>query len=454
MKTNLRRMALVALLSIISLTVYSQSLSGATEPREQDKSDKANKVDKSDKANKVDKANKADKKQDSVLNASLRTSKDEDGKDETRDGAYWFGRGYSAHQSDRYIEAIEAFSQSIRLRHRQATSMYNVACGYALLNDKDNALFWLDRSIAAGFDRADLLRDDSDLDPVRSDARFKELVQRVSLTKKADKPTKDKTTSRLEDAIANYERLRQDASTNGDEWYQVGSRLLRLRDFDRATSALTQAVEHLSNRGSAMYNLACTYALKGDRALGLEWLEKSINAGFDSPDKLRDDPDIASLRGEPRFKEIQELSRVLSLSQFNDTGFDGSQYSKQRWAPAIKTYESFLKTNPNNGRAWFNLGFALHYSSEHERAVQAFRQAVQFDYRKPTSMYNIACGYSMMGNRDGAFEWLQNSVDAGFKIEGYIHNDEDLNNLRSDPRFKRFSQMAEDEHKQKEKTHK
>ena len=35
--------------------------------------------------------------------------------------------------------------------------MYNVACGYALLNDKDNALFWLNRSLRAGFDRGDLL---------------------------------------------------------------------------------------------------------------------------------------------------------------------------------------------------------------------------------------------------------------------------------------------------------
>lgn len=432
MKTNLKRLALVVLVSILSLTAYSQSSLESKGEREREKS----------------------KKQNSGLNASLRTPKDEHGKHETQDGAYWFALGYSFHQSDRFIEAIQAFTHSIRLRHRQATSMYNVACGYALLNDKDNALFWLDRSIAAGFDRPDLLRSDSDLDPLRSDARFKELVQRVSLTKKVDKPVKDKTTSRLEEAINSYERLRQDASTNGDEWYQVGSRLLRLRDFERAATALTQAIEHVSNRGSAMYNLACTYALKGDRALGLEWLEKSISAGFDNPDKLREDPDIASLRGEPRFKEIQELSRVLSLSQFNETGFDGSQYSKQRWAPAIKTYESFLKTNPNNGRAWFNLGFALHYSSEHERAVHAFRQAVQFDYRKPTSMYNIACGYSMMGNRDSAFEWLQNSVDAGFNIEGYILSDEDLNNLRSDPRFKRFSQIAEDEQKHKEKKEK
>lgn len=431
MKTNLKRLALAALVSLISLTVYSQSQESKG-LREQNKS-KASRVQKSDQL----------------------LARDEDGKHNTRDGAYWFNRGYSLHQSESFIEAIKAFTESIRLGHRQATSMYNVACGYALLNDKDNALFWLERSLAAGFDRPDLLIKDSDLDSLRSDPRFTQVIKNVSFTKKDDKLGKDKTISRLEDAVNNFDRLNREGSTNGDEWYKIGSRLLRLRDFDRAATALTQAVEHLGNgEGSAMYNLACTYALKGDRALGLEWLESSINAGFDSNDKLQNDPDIAALRSEPRFKDIQELSRVLSLSQFNSKEFNGSQYSKQRWAPAIKTYEGFLRDNPASGRGWFNLGYALHFSSEHSMAVHAFEQAIRFGYRKPVSTYNVACAYSMMGNRDAAFEWLERAEDAGFDLKGYVLADEDLNNLRPDPRFKRFSQMAGDEHKGKHKTDK
>jgi Flp pilus assembly protein TadD len=427
MKANLKPMAIVALVSIVSLTGYSQGALGAKGMRESDKA-----------------------RSGSDEKARLRTPKDEDGKNEIRDGAYWFSRGYALHQSDHYIEAIEAFTHSIGLGHRQATAMYNVACGYALLNDKENGLFWLNRSIAAGFDRADLLKEDSDLDPLRSDPRFKEIAQKVSYAKKEDKPGKDKTISRLEDAVNSFEQLRRDSSRDGDEWYKVGSRLLKLRDFDRAATALTQAVDHLPYRGaSAMYTLACTFALKGDRALGLEWLEKSINAGFDGGDKLKDDPDIASLRGEPRFKNIQELGRVLSLSQFNSQDSEGSQYSKQRWATAIKTYESFLQDNPTNGRGWFNLGYARHCSSKHAAAIQAFEKSIQFGYRKPTALYNIACGHAMIGNRNAAFEWLDKAVDAGFDVGGYISGDEDLDNLRSDPRFKRFNRMAEDKQKDK-----
>ena len=422
MKANLKLLSLLALVSTLSLTAYSQSRNSST-------------VTKTTTLTR-------ESKHSYVEHGSSRTTTD-DKKAQTQDGAYWFNRGYALHQSDKYVEAIEAFTRSIALNYRQATSMYNIACGYSLLNDKENALFWLDRSLGVGFDRADLLKQDSDLDPLRSDPRFNEILKKASLLKKDEKPGKDKTVSRLEDAINTFEQLKRDASQDGNEWSKVGARLIRLRDFDRAVSALNQAVDLLDYRGaSAMYNLACAYGLKGDRSLGIDWLEKAVNAGFDGSDKLRDDPDIASLRGEPRFKSIQELSRVLSLGQFNQ-GSDGSQYSKERWAPAIKTYEAFLKENPTNGRGWFNLGFALHYSREHSRAISAFEHAIQFGYRKPTSLYNIACGHAMMGNRDAAFEFLEKSVNAGFEIEGYIQSDEDLTSLRSDPRFKRYEQMAE-----------
>lgn len=431
MKVSLKRLASLAVILGLSLTAYSRDDEKNTQRKSTGQKDEA------------------------VQKASLKTRGNKDVPKESQDGQYWFSRGYALHQSDRYVEAIEAFTHSISLRFRQATCMYNVACGYALLNDKDNALFWLERSLAVGFDRGDLLKVDSDLDPLRSDPRFQAIIQKVAFTKKEDKPGKEKTLSRLEEAINDFEKLRQESAPDDFEWYRVGSRLLRFRDFDRATMALTQAVDRLGYRGtSAMYNLACAYALKGDRALGLEWLEKAINAGFDDNDKIKNDPDIASLRGEHRFKQIQELSRVLSISQFNDKEWHDTNYSKTRWAPAVKTYEAFLQKEATNGRGWFNLGYALHYSSDHARAIEAFERAIQFGYRPPTSMYNVACAYSMIGNRDAAFQWLEKSFDAGFDIGGYIESDEDLNNLRSDPRFKRFQKIADDQQKHKDKTEK
>jgi len=365
-----------------------------------------------------------------------------------RDGEEWFARAYKLHNSDRHLEAIEAFKRAIELGYRKATAMYNIACGYALINDKDNALVWLQRAIDAGFDQWDNIASDSDLDPIRTDPRFKKL--RAGLPA-GDLYVRDEQgygkRDRLSQANYDYERLEREGSQNGEEWARVGARMLMLRDFERALIGLKKGISYLGDDSSnVMYNLACFYSLKGDRDNGITWLEKSIYAGFDSPEKLQYDPDLNNLRSHARFAQIQKLSDTLSLDQFRnaDENFNhkDSEYSKERWAPAIRLYESFVKTEPNVGRAWFNLGYALHYSSEHARAVEAFKQAVTLGYHKATSAYNVACAYSMLNQRDQAFEWLDRATKNGFSSVGDISWDHDLVNVRSDPRFKQFLEAA------------
>jgi tetratricopeptide (TPR) repeat protein len=105
-------------------------------------------------------------------------------------------------------------------------------------------------------------------------------------------------------------------------------------------------------------------------------------------------------------------------------------------------YESFLKTEPANGRGWFNLGYALHFSREHKRAVNAFKRAIELNYQKPNATYNVACAYAMVNQKDLAFEWLERALKAGFYSTGDLNWDHDLDNLRSDARFKHFIESA------------
>jgi tetratricopeptide (TPR) repeat protein len=400
---------------------------------------------------------KANRPHESFASDKERAPSQEKTKDEwsrrepPREGEEWFSRGYQMHSADRYPEAIEAFKRAADLGYRKATAMYNIACGYSLLNDKDNALAWLQRALDNGFDGFNLIADDSDLDPIRADVRFKKIVAGIPAESenKRSRNGRDRVKlDRLEQANLDFARLEGEVSREGEEWAKVGSRLLMLRDLDRSVVALNRAVTLLDYEGSsAMYNLACAYSLKGDRDSGIKWLEKSINAGFDSPDKLRNDPDINNLRGDSRFSRINKLSNTLSLSQFNgnrdrfrDSG--NSNYSKERWAPAIALYESFVKSEPNNGRGWFNLGYALHYSHEHTKAIEAFELALSLGYHKPVSTYNIACAYAMLNQRDAAFTWLDRAIEAGFDSYGSLSQDRDLDSLRSDPRFRPFLDRA------------
>jgi hypothetical protein len=58
--------------------------------------------------------------------------------------------------------------------------MYNIACVYSLRNNAEPALRWLERSIDNGFTDLDHMREDPDLDNIRDNPKYIELIEGVS----------------------------------------------------------------------------------------------------------------------------------------------------------------------------------------------------------------------------------------------------------------------------------
>jgi hypothetical protein len=56
-----------------------------------------------------------------------------------------------------------------------------------------------------------------------------------------------------------------------------------------------------SVRASALYNLACVYALHGEKDEAIKTLESARLAGFADRDQMLKDPDLASIRSDKRF---------------------------------------------------------------------------------------------------------------------------------------------------------
>jgi hypothetical protein len=69
--------------------------------------------------------------------------------------------------------------------------------------------------------------------------------------------------------------------------------------------AIRQEVLPKNHRGfiTVYYNLACIFALEGDKDRALEMLQLSLDAGFANP-LIFDDPDLESLHGNPEFEEM------------------------------------------------------------------------------------------------------------------------------------------------------
>jgi tetratricopeptide (TPR) repeat protein len=93
-----------------------------------------------------------------------------------------------------------------------------------------------------------------------------------------------------------------------DSLMQLGMSRYANREYAAAAEALL-AAEALNPNATVKYNLACVYALLGDRAAALTWLDAAVAAGFVQVGQIEADADLAALREEPLYADILEKAR-------------------------------------------------------------------------------------------------------------------------------------------------
>ena len=74
-------------------------------------------------------------------------------------------------------EGLKVDQQLVQLRPADPTAHYNLACRYALLKQPDMALTTLRRAVELGYRDFRFMTQDRDLDSVRKDPRFKQLIR-------------------------------------------------------------------------------------------------------------------------------------------------------------------------------------------------------------------------------------------------------------------------------------
>ncbi len=366
----------------------------------------------------------------------VKASKHKRWKKAPSDGEDWYERGMDLHHDGDYEGAIEAFQKAIADGYNEDAASYNIACGYSLLGKNDLAFEWLKKATDEGFDVGAYLHDD-DLDNLHSDPRWPEL------RKQARSARGSRAEREARSAASRYQRVVTRNPKSGQPYFAIAIDLLRSDQYDLAVQAYQAAIDRGYRVGTAYYNQACGYALAGDKDRAFDSLRKALDAGFDQPGTIAHDDDLDSLHGDPRFAEIRKEARALELPSYDQGWWHASsRHEKTKWREAADRFQAYVQEHPQSGRAWYNLGFARLAADSPQASIEAFQKALTLDYRKPVAMYNLACAYARLDQKDAAFDWLYKALDAGFDETGTIRRDDDLDNLRGDSRYRKAVEIA------------
>jgi serine/threonine protein kinase/Tfp pilus assembly protein PilF len=106
-----------------------------------------------------------------------------------------------------------------------------------------------------------------------------------------------------------------------------------------------------------------------------------------------------------------------------------------------------LEFHPNDARAWY-LGAHAHFElGAKEDALKWNERAMALSPDDAATLYNAACLFSVMGEREKCYECLDQAVEHGFAHPQWLENDPDFESIRGEDRFKKI--LAELESSQK-----
>ncbi len=176
-------------------------------------------------------------------------------------------------------------------------AFYNLACALALLGQTDRALESLANAVEEGWDDVDWMQRDDDLASLRGDKRFAEITREVHGRTVLRQFGAESWRELL---VTSEARLAKNAD-DGAALSRLGWACLRLGDYARAREAFERQARTGHSVSIARYNAACASARMGDIEAAFAHLEGAFVNGLSQLHHVRNDADLFSLHGDPRW---------------------------------------------------------------------------------------------------------------------------------------------------------
>jgi serine/threonine protein kinase/Flp pilus assembly protein TadD len=109
--------------------------------------------------------------------------------------------------------------------------------------------------------------------------------------------------------------------------------------------------------------------------------------------------------------------------------------AREASAECLRVVERHVEMYPEDARALYLGAGALVEFGETKRSLEWAARALAIDPEESSILYNVACTYCLLGEKEQALDCLEKAIHNGFGHKEWIENDPDFAALRSHPRF-------------------
>lgn len=121
-------------------------------------------------------------------------------------------------------------------------------------------------------------------------------------------------------------------------------------------------------------------------------------------------------------------------------GLGNTRINQKRWLEAIDLLTKSAELGARNSLTYGQIAWAQLNLNRNEDALRSYEKSFEAGIppgaaTRGVAYYNMACAYARLKNTDKALEMIGKAIDEGFTNRNSYENDDDLVEVRKDPRF-------------------
>jgi tetratricopeptide (TPR) repeat protein len=112
---------------------------------------------------------------------------------------------------------------------------------------------------------------------------------------------------------------------------------------------------------------------------------------------------------------------------------------------ALDCFRQAHELDPESLDAMLGMAWCFKRIDRVDQSIETMRLALQAHPKVPIVLYNLACYYSLAGNKEQALSWLGRALRMNRSIAKLIPEETDFDPLRNDPDFRHLLELSADD---------